>query len=111
MRATFQSAMSMLKEERYEPGIALLLKITEKMPSLTAAHIDLGMAYARTGDLDRAEGSLNKAFHVIGATASKYRLIANRTEIRKAWESHRSVAHLGVGFLWLLGSARPIPRL
>jgi Tfp pilus assembly protein PilF len=61
MRANYESAVGMLKEERYEPGIALLLKMTEKMPSLTAAHIDLGMAYARTGDLDRAEASLNNA--------------------------------------------------
>src|SRR5260221_8562277 len=61
MRANYESAVGMLKEERYEPGIALLLKMTEKMPALTAAHIDLGMAYARTGDLDRAEASLNKA--------------------------------------------------
>src|SRR5437879_11381710 len=61
MRTDYESAVGMLKEERYEPGIALLLKMTEKMPALTAAHIDLGMAYARTGDLDRAEASLNKA--------------------------------------------------
>jgi tetratricopeptide (TPR) repeat protein len=61
MHANYESAVGMLKEERYEPGIALLLKMTEKMPALTAAHIDLGMAYARTGDLDRAEASLNKA--------------------------------------------------
>ncbi|MBF8300576.1 MAG: Tetratricopeptide domain protein [Acidobacteria bacterium] len=61
MRADYESAVGMLKEERYEPGIALLLAMTESTPELTAAHIDLGIAYARTGDLDRAEASLNKA--------------------------------------------------
>jgi len=43
MRAAYESAVGMLKEERYEPGIALLLKMTEKMPALTAAHIDLAL--------------------------------------------------------------------
>jgi Tfp pilus assembly protein PilF len=64
MRANYRSAVDMLKEERYEPGMALLLKMTEKMPALTAAHIDLGIAYARTGDSDRAEASLNKALQL-----------------------------------------------
>ena len=64
MRADYQSAVGMLKEERYEPGIALLLNMTEKTPTLTAAHIDLGIAYARTGDLYHAEASLNKALEM-----------------------------------------------
>jgi hypothetical protein len=45
------------------------------------------------------EGSLNKAFHVLDGTANNYGLIRNRTDIRKAWQSHRSVAHLGVALL------------
>ena len=64
VRDDFALAERMLAESRYEPGIALLLKVIERAPTLTAPHVDLGIAYARTGDLERAEASLRKALEL-----------------------------------------------
>ena len=64
MRASYASAVRMLNDKQYEPAVKLLLDLTEHVPGLTAAHINLGMVYARQGDLERAEASLRAALQV-----------------------------------------------
>lgn len=64
IHADYDSAMRFFNQRQYEQGIASLVKVVQAAPNVTAAHIDLGIAYARTGDLDRAEASLVRALEL-----------------------------------------------
>jgi len=64
VRGDFKKAMRLLEQEEYEAGVALLEKVTEAAPHVTTAHINLGMAYGRIDDLERAEASIKRALEL-----------------------------------------------
>jgi Flp pilus assembly protein TadD len=63
-RAQYDNAVRQLEQQQYEQGIASLLKVTQSVPTATAPYIDLGIAYGRTGDLDKAEASFKRALEL-----------------------------------------------
>jgi Flp pilus assembly protein TadD len=63
-RADYDNAVRMLEQKQYEQGIALLLKVVQSAPDVSAPQVDLGIAYSRSGDLDKAEGSLKRALEI-----------------------------------------------
>jgi Flp pilus assembly protein TadD len=64
VRGDYENATRLLQQQRYDQGIALLVKVTETAPAAIAPHIDLGIAYSLTGDLERAEASLKRALEL-----------------------------------------------
>jgi len=64
VRSDYESAIRLLEQQQIEQGIALLVKVTGEAPAAIAPHIDLGIAYGLTGDLDRAELSLKRALEL-----------------------------------------------
>ena len=61
VRADFERAVALLESGQAEAGVALLLEVTEAAPDLTAARIDLAIAYRGLGQLDEATRHLERA--------------------------------------------------
>ena len=61
VRADHAEALNLLAQENYEQGISLMLEVINKVPDATGPLVDLGIAYSRAGDYERAESSFNDA--------------------------------------------------
>jgi Flp pilus assembly protein TadD len=60
-RTDYERALSLLSQERYAEGVAVLEAVTAAAPDVTAPYVDLGLAYGRLGDLEQAERALATA--------------------------------------------------
>jgi Flp pilus assembly protein TadD len=63
-RTDYETAIRLLEQKQYDQGIPLLLKVTQSAPDASAPHVDLGIAYSRSGDLEKALGSLQRAVEI-----------------------------------------------
>jgi len=57
----FQEALALLKEKKYDQAITLLESIVRTENRITAPFVNLGIAYMRTGEMEKAEQNLLKA--------------------------------------------------
>lgn len=60
-RADFEEANRALAAGQPDSAIAILARLTNESPALTAAHVNLGIAQAQKGDLAAAETALRAA--------------------------------------------------
>jgi len=64
VRADYENAIRLLEQRQFDQGIPLLLKVTQSAPDISAPHVDLGIAYSRSGDLEKAQASLQRAVEI-----------------------------------------------
>ncbi|MCI0506323.1 MAG: tetratricopeptide repeat protein [Gammaproteobacteria bacterium] len=64
IQGEFNKALALLEEDKYAEAIQLLKAVTGKTSKFSAPYINLGIAYTRSGELDKAEESLKKALEI-----------------------------------------------
>jgi tetratricopeptide (TPR) repeat protein len=98
IRSDFERANRAFEEGETEKGIALLIEIAETAPELSAAHINLGIAYQLIEDFESAETSLLKALEEYPrhpVALNELGIVYRRTgRFEKARESYESALAL-----------------
>ncbi|MHC4233649.1 MAG: tetratricopeptide repeat protein [Planctomycetota bacterium] len=92
-RGDFRRAVAMLADEDYGGAIALLEKVIERSPGVTAPYIDIAIAYERTGKPELAEEHLRTALELFPrhpVASNQYGLLCRKTgrfaEARRVYE-------------------------
>jgi tetratricopeptide (TPR) repeat protein len=103
MREEFNAAIALLNDENYPEAIRLLKGITGKTSKFTAPYINLGIAYARTGEMDKAEETLKKALEINAqhpVTNNELGIVYRKTgQYKKAREHYQTVVNTYPEFL------------
>ena len=93
LRERYLAAVGYLEQGLHERGVAELRAVTEEAPELVNPHVDLGLAYARVGDLEQAAASLEQAVAVgadhpiaLGELGLVYRKLGRFAEARASYE-------------------------
>ena len=63
-KEAYDSALSLLQSQQYEPAIQLLTQAVALQPDYFNAYNDLGVAYMKTNQLDRAAEALRRAIKI-----------------------------------------------
>lgn len=99
----FNQAIDLLNGEKYQEAIKLLEEVVAKTNKFTAPYIDLGMAYARMGDMKNAEKNLQKAVEINGhhpVALNELGLVYRKTgRYQKARDTYQSILTMYPDFL------------
>ena len=64
IKEEFNTAIALLNNKEYPEAIRLLKGVTGKTSKFTAPYINLGIVYARTGEMDKAKETFKKALEI-----------------------------------------------
>ena len=92
-RAEFERAVGLMNAGKNEAAIELLTRVIDRSQGATAPHIDIAMAYMRTGKPDLAEQHFKTALELVPnhpVASNEYGLLLRRSgrfqEARQAYE-------------------------